>query len=490
MSFTDPRTEDPELRIQEARFVEGSVVPSPDRKGVDAVVDLICEGFGNERDNHHYGAGVLRESAALFGTGRVKMYLNHLDDETRRKLRGLPRPVEHVGGRILESWVAQRDDGKQTIRSRVRISHPLLVSIVEADPELLGVSIDARGRAEDRIIEGRQARDVTRITRVVSADFVTEAGAGGKITELVEAFVEAQRDQEGATDMAPRPDAATAEPEVELAEEANAAGSEPAEWEPLSEADLSELEALEEGDVEGFLDGIFGEEGLEEGEVDAALEEGDLHPVVRGGLGNNRGAAARPGDLNGPRNERNKRGGLNGRVREALTEQVEARAEELAESRLKEATAAALQLARAEHEREIDSLREAHQAELDRLRESFARDLLRVEQRVRVARQIEGTDLPAPSQAALKESFFDRIFEAEVDGDGNVVKEAETVLTEAVAAAITKKQDELTEFREARVTGAGSTTTEEPGSGKKPASGRRARRGADDQLDRELGIKK
>jgi hypothetical protein len=66
---------------------------------------------------------------------------------------------------------------------------------------------------------------------------------------------------------------------------------------------------------------------------------------------------------------------------------------------------------------------------------------------------------------------------------------ADDVLREAVSTAIAAKKSDLQEFKEARVTDMGSTTS--PDAATATGSGRRARRGrggADRRLDQELQI--
>src|SRR3954452_20748881 len=83
-------------------LLEGQVLESGrDRAKQEVIIDLIREGFGNPRDNHFYGAPLLEASAEMFSG--AKMYVDHLDPDTAKKLGGLPRPVAHQGGRVKET---------------------------------------------------------------------------------------------------------------------------------------------------------------------------------------------------------------------------------------------------------------------------------------------------------------------------------------------------------------------------------------------------
>ena len=499
---------------------------------------------------------------------------------------------------------------------------PELAAIVEADPQALGVSIDARGTAEQRMIEGRAAREVQKITRVVSTDFVSEAGAGGSINELVEAFVEAA-EREGEDEM-PAPTALDGErieesPSgdwEEVTPDADPGGEAPegqaegeTEADPqegdfdedydaeLEESELEEIDALFEeefgepleekgnGPKMGFgkcrecggalmesghcrscgkkhhrrhreadyedgpdLAGLedFTEEELED--VAIAAQEAlhlkrDAHDPRLQGPGQGAGSEAAPGDLHGredmldhggelhghdsfpllhdnhdPRGLHSHRRMSGGRGRKGhghagglqmtqgpdrigrggrhamaghqmkegeLEEYIEECAEERAAELLEEAVIAALDVREQQFAaREAEILEESEKA------------LVQVRQGYRVASMIEsarlpgGKPLPVGAQRSLKEEFFERLFEAEFDGDGNEVKTADQVLEEAVHAALVTKRNELTEFREAAVTTAGETVVPagQPGGGESKTTVRSIKPSRHSMVEKELGL--
>lgn len=180
-----------ERLVGEARLIEGSANPS--KKEVE--LDIIVEGFGNKRDNHYYGREILETAAPLFEG--AKMYVDHLDPETIKKLNGNPRKVSDLGGRIVETWTHTTDEGSLVVRGRAKIAQNWLWEMIENDPELLGVSINAWGKSKTGTVEGRQARIVEGISKVGSVDWVTEAGAGGKVVSLVEAQLNEEDTMDG-----------------------------------------------------------------------------------------------------------------------------------------------------------------------------------------------------------------------------------------------------------------------------------------------------
>ena len=94
------------LNLQEGGFAlqEGAL-------NSDGTVNVIVirPGVGRGRGKHYYSRDMLRENAQKF-TG-MRMYANHLSPEAKKALGGLPRPIEHVAGRLIETWW---DDGFET----------------------------------------------------------------------------------------------------------------------------------------------------------------------------------------------------------------------------------------------------------------------------------------------------------------------------------------------------------------------------------------
>lgn len=425
---------------QDRLFTEGALVEgSTDSAKQEVVIDLIRAGFGNKRDNHYYAEDVLNENIAMFNTSEgVKMYVDHLDPEAQKALNGSPRPVSHIGGRIIEAWIDKNDAGETVVRGRARIAQPLLWSLIENDPGLLGVSINAWGKAKSGTVEGRSARIVEGISKVGSVDWVTEAGAGGKVVSLIEAQLE-QEQQEDEMD-APS-DSAVAEIEDDVTRRAVEAATADLEVEDTVEDTVedevedvvdAEVDAESDDDAEAEAEDDD-EAAADDAEIDAAFDDDEDEASVEADTDE-----VYADDVDG--------------VQYVCVEcnqpiGVEDHIDTEVESRLEEAVRAAVAVVRSHYE---GALRES-QAEFDE--QMALRD-----QRELSAKLIEATDFKAPTVKALKAQFFDSFFEAELDDDGEVVRTAEEVLTEAVENAIKDKRDELSVYTEARVTGQGETT--------------------------------
>lgn len=409
--------------LVEAALVEGTA----DRAKREVVIDLIKAGFGNRRDNHYYGREILESHFQDFQG--AKMYVDHLDPEAVKRLNGMPRSVRDLGGRITETWMDQDAAGNPVVRGRAKIAQPWLWELIENDPELLGVSINAWGKSKPGTVEGRQARIVEGIAKVGSVDWVTEAGAGGKVVSLVEAQLNEEEDSNmGLSDLSverlkeERPDLISELLDDLLAEaedyeqDEEAEGEEP-EASETSPSDAPQADADEDDDDD----------------ADSGLTESEINSLV------------------------------------------EVRALEIARERLDAAVEAAIEVVRGKYEEAL----EEQSAE-------FERQLAIRDQRIISARMIEEAGFKKPTEQALKEEFFDSYFEAEYDEDGLEVKSAEDVLTDAVSSAIARKREELSAYTEARVTGAG-----ESGSGARLTEGQAVRPKSsptDQDLNRRLGI--
>jgi hypothetical protein len=397
----------------EGRLVEGSA----DAAKKEVIVDLIAEGFGNKRDNHYYSRQVLEAAAADFSNS--KQYVDHLDPEAVKKLNGMPRSVRDLAGRIVEAWVDTNGEGKTVIRGRAKVAQPWLWELIENDPELLGVSINAWGKSKPGTVEGRQARIVEGISKIGSVDWVTEAGAGGKVVSLVEAQLEQEETVNGSSVsdltadslLEERPD--LVEELLAQFREEEAAEEEQEEQEPGESTDQPPAPESATNDPSGSA----AEREQEEEEEEAAQEASTSCPKCGHKLTEGEHDAA-----------------------------VEEAAQALAREKLEEAVAAA-----------IEVVRENFEEALLEQQANFERELGLRDQRILAARLIEKAGFKPPTEKALKEEFFDTYFEGEYDEEGNEVTSPEAQLNEAVTARIEEKRTELSAYSEARVTGAGET---------------------------------
>lgn len=178
-------------------------------------VILIQEGMGNFNDAYYYAAEALESALPLFDG--AKIYADHpslVEEETRPE-----RSVRDVLGYYAETKILQEND-RANIAAKVKIlagesydwARNLMREAVKykekfPDRELIGLSINAAGASEElsidevigfapdgakpKLIEAKEqgiesVRVVREITRAISCDLVTEAGAGGKILKLIQ----------------------------------------------------------------------------------------------------------------------------------------------------------------------------------------------------------------------------------------------------------------------------------------------------------------
>jgi hypothetical protein len=179
---------------------------------------LLQEGLGNLRDTYYYSRQALESAIPVF-EGK-KIYADHpsaFDEETRPE-----RSVKDVLGHFQDIHIEEDADGRAMLVGDVMIlddkpyewarglmTHAVTYSKKYPDKEFVGLSINASGDAheigldqfmkenkipESAVIKLMKAKDegvesikvVMEIKNAVSCDLVTEAGAGGKILEMLE----------------------------------------------------------------------------------------------------------------------------------------------------------------------------------------------------------------------------------------------------------------------------------------------------------------
>lgn len=187
---------------------------------------LLQEGMGNFGDSFYYSKEAIASAVPIF-EGK-KIYADHpsaLEEETRPE-----RSVRDVLGYFENVHMEEDDKGRSLLCGEVTImpdeefawARSLMREAVEyakkfPDKDLIGLSIAANGDAEDISIDDLLTRGVpetalpkvmkakeegitnlrlvSNITDAVSCDMVTEAGAGGKITELLEGNMSKAKDK-------------------------------------------------------------------------------------------------------------------------------------------------------------------------------------------------------------------------------------------------------------------------------------------------------
>ena len=161
---------------------EGSFHEAPKRdeeSGIYTVpVTLIRE--GKSRNNFYYPQNWLDGFATMM-EGK-KAFVNH---ETTSEIKDRQsRSVDDIAGWYTD---VRREDGEVKgnlhLVETPRTEH--VIKLAQANPELVGLSINAKGKASRSKIDGESVMLAETCEKVYSTDIVTEAAAGGEITAFV-----------------------------------------------------------------------------------------------------------------------------------------------------------------------------------------------------------------------------------------------------------------------------------------------------------------
>lgn len=144
---------------------------------------LINEGWGS---SGYYGADMLQEAAkdVVFPAG-TQMFINH-PTQTEAEERPV-RDLNYLAAVLAED--AYYDATNKGLRGKVKTFPAWRESLAEMAPHI-GVSIRAGADVEEGEVDGRTGVIVTRLTEGFSVDFVTKAGRGGKIVEVLESAID------------------------------------------------------------------------------------------------------------------------------------------------------------------------------------------------------------------------------------------------------------------------------------------------------------
>ncbi|MCX6024012.1 MAG: hypothetical protein NTZ05_20230 [Chloroflexi bacterium] len=145
-------------------------------------IKLIAPGWGS---SGYYPAAVLERDGPATWPAGTKMYWDHptiSEDQERpeRSLRDLAAELVTAA-----AYNANGADGPG-LYAESKVFGAFKDSVEELAPHI-GVSIRALGKARDGQAEGRSGPIVESLVKGKSVDFVTQAGAGGKVLELFEA---------------------------------------------------------------------------------------------------------------------------------------------------------------------------------------------------------------------------------------------------------------------------------------------------------------
>jgi hypothetical protein len=174
--------------------VDGGVFDSKGR----VPLHIIRPGIGKGKGNHLYEAQMLQENAPTFGGW--KMMLNHLSEEAKKAAGGLPRDVRDLGGRVQEAWWdntvpadESKGHGQGAVMGMVRPVKAIR-EYIDDDPQMVEASISASATGVRPVTrDGKRVWLVEGINPRGTVDWVTEAGAGGKVAAILQ---EAYSDQE------------------------------------------------------------------------------------------------------------------------------------------------------------------------------------------------------------------------------------------------------------------------------------------------------
>lgn len=139
-------------------------------------VTIITEGWGS---SGYYSRDLLeRDGPAIFPVG-TQMFLDHPgraeeSDRPERSVKDLAARLASTPRMVGNALVAEAD-----IYEHWR-------PVVDALAEDIGLSIRAAGETELGEADGRKGTIVTSLTEGISVDFVTNAGRGGKVGQLIE----------------------------------------------------------------------------------------------------------------------------------------------------------------------------------------------------------------------------------------------------------------------------------------------------------------
>lgn len=164
-------------RIRELHGLAEATTPSQDGASGRMLIQLINPGWGS---SGYYSAEVLEAAAKakIFGAG-TQSYIDHPSESERAD-----RPERSVRdlAAILTSDAAW--DGSALV-AEIQTFGPMAGALAEMK-DAIGISIRAAATVATGEAEGRTGTIITELVEGVSVDFVTNAGRGGRILDILE----------------------------------------------------------------------------------------------------------------------------------------------------------------------------------------------------------------------------------------------------------------------------------------------------------------
>jgi hypothetical protein len=163
---------------------QGDVVPlseaAIDRTGVSKI-KIIAPGWGS---SGYYSPEVLQRDGPKVFTKGLKMYWDH--PTTTEEAQRPERSLKDLAGEFISDATYQ-ENGKSGpgLYGDAKIFESYQKPVNELAPHI-GVSIRALGKAENGQADGKKGPIISEISAARSVDFVTTAGAGGKVLGLFE----------------------------------------------------------------------------------------------------------------------------------------------------------------------------------------------------------------------------------------------------------------------------------------------------------------
>jgi hypothetical protein len=197
MSTTADRVPTAVLRISEAASLAPGGAVAEDGT---VTLHLIRPCLGKGRGRHVYEADMLRRHAESGHFNDWPMFVDHESPEARRKAGGLPRSFGDLGGRVVETWwddsvPAEGAFGKGAVAAKA-LPVPWIQEYLRNDPKLGQVSLNTHATGvQPTTRQGRPAYIVEGFEHEGSVDWVTRAGAGGRVVQLMEAAYDEGRDE-------------------------------------------------------------------------------------------------------------------------------------------------------------------------------------------------------------------------------------------------------------------------------------------------------
>jgi hypothetical protein len=400
--------------------------------------------LGKGRGRHVYEAKMLQENAGKFAGWR--QYIDHLSPEARRAAKGLPRSIRDLGGRIVESYWdgdVPPDEKKGFEQGAVvgwSLPTPFIRELAENDPELVEASISANATGvQPTMRDGKRAWLVEGIEDHGSVDWVTEAGAGGRVVQLMEAAYE--EDGMGLLE------SMTDEEFVRYVEEVRP--------HLLVEQDNGNGDGDEDEDAAALEDMI-----AKLLKRNPKLTRAQAEAMAKQALSSQESvteAHDHEGDDMGVTPEALQEALQSEDFRSALDETINARVKELVESAVADERELIRAEARADADRQLD-LRDMRDAAHRQISEAKLPDAFSK----RAKALFEITDDGATAALDVVD---------DVDDDGNVTKKAEDKLQEAVTAVVQEQRDLVASLSPTKVRGQGVSAPAKRGEGEGESEG-------------------